>query len=292
MALPANVVHIDTERIGAVRHRCAGSQVVWVVGVVCKEGVNMKCWNALGAVGLVAVALAPAAAVHADVVTLAPMKDNTLFQHPIGGSSNGAGAGLFVGKTGRGESIRRAVLAFDVAGAVPAGSTITRVDFTLNCNRAAGGSFTINMHRMLGDWGEGASDSGPVAGGGGSDAQPGDATWLFPFFGSPQQWTNAGGDYSPVISAGRAVPGTGVQTWSSTSQMVADVQMWLNTPGQNFGWLLKGPETSAGQARRFATKEEEDVTQRPVLRIEYTVPAPGAMGLLIAGLVPLARRRR
>ena len=60
----------------------------------------------------------------ADIVNINPSKDNTLYEYvPADGDrSNGIGDHFFAGKTGMGY-IRRGVLAFDIAGSVPPGST-------------------------------------------------------------------------------------------------------------------------------------------------------------------------
>ena len=51
----------------------------------------------------------------ADVVTIEPVKDNTLYESSTGSLSNGAGQHFFVGLT-RLNLARRGLLAFDIAG--------------------------------------------------------------------------------------------------------------------------------------------------------------------------------
>ena len=63
---------------------------------------------------------------HADTITLEPVADTTLYESVDGNASNGAGVFSFAGRTNRGE-LRRALVAFDVAAAVPTGATITSV---------------------------------------------------------------------------------------------------------------------------------------------------------------------
>ena len=77
-------------------------------------------------------------------------------------------------------------------------------------------------------------------------ATTGDATWLQTFYNSNtalNKWATPGGDFSPTVSGvtGFGADGTSA-TWSSTAQMVADVQGWLNNPTTNFGWVLKSDE--------------------------------------------------
>jgi hypothetical protein len=51
--------------------------------------------------------------------------------------------------------------------------------------------------------------------------------------------------------------------------MVSDVQGWLNSPGDNFGWVLRGNEAAASTSKRFDTREHADTTVRPILTITY-----------------------
>jgi len=95
----------------------------------------------------------------ASPVTLGPSKDNTLYQASSSFTSNGSGQHLFVGNTGTG-SARRALLAFDVGGAIPEGATINSVTLRLNMSRTQADVQEIGLHRLLANWGEGASDAG------------------------------------------------------------------------------------------------------------------------------------
>src|SRR3954470_7189642 len=73
----------------------------------------------------------------AGTVNINPSKDNTLYEYvPVDGDkSNALGLHFFAGETGMNE-LRRGVLAFDIAGNVPPGSTITAVSLSLNMSRA------------------------------------------------------------------------------------------------------------------------------------------------------------
>ena len=70
---------------------------------------------------------------RAAIIVINPSKDNTLYEYDPaeGDHSNGAGFHFFAGENGMGE-LRRGVLAFDIAGTLPAGSTITAVSLTMN----------------------------------------------------------------------------------------------------------------------------------------------------------------
>ena len=203
----------------------------------------------------------------AATVTLATSKDNTLYQSATGTESNGAGSYFFVGRTDAAQ-IRRGVIAFDVAGSIPAGSTITGVMLTLNLSRTRDGtSRTVELRRLLADWGEGTSNA-ETQEGSGAPATTGDATWIHRFYNT-DFWASMGGDFSGTLSATNLVGGTGNYTWSS-AQMVADVQSWLDNPSANFGWIVLGVENIDQTARRFDTKENGTVGDRPALTITYT----------------------
>ena len=113
-------------------------------------------------------------------MVLSPSKDNTLFSES-GSESSGVGVSLFVGRT-NGGNVRRGLVHFDIAGTIPAGSTIDSVVLTLNMSRTNTGGQTIELHKLTADWGEGNSNS-TVGGGRGASAQSGDATWTLGSFG-------------------------------------------------------------------------------------------------------------
>jgi len=204
----------------------------------------------------------------ANIINITSTKDNTLYEYDPaeGDHSNGAGFHFFAGENGMGE-LRRGVIAFDVAGTIPAGSTIIAVTLTMNMSMTPAGPETVELHRLLADWGEGTSHA-PMGEGDGAPATPNDATWRHRFFDTIF-WVTEGGDFSAVASAVQSVGGVGQYMWSS-AQMVADVQEWLDSPASNFGWLVLGDETAIATAKRFDTRES---ASPPMLSIQYT-PGP------------------
>lgn len=207
-------------------------------------------------------ALLTCAPASADEVTLGPIKDNTIYEE--GDLSNGAGD-LFAGVTGQTVQSRRALLAFDIAGNIPAGATVTSAQLTLQVIKTTSGPQPFTIHRLLADWGEGTS----VDNGRGAAATPGDATWTSRFFNT-ERWSSAGGDFVADASATQDIGSSGEAfNWGSTPQMVADVQAWLMAPGANFGWLVQGNETTARTTKRFASREAEDAL-RPKLVVQFT----------------------
>lgn len=241
------------------------------------------------AVAWVVPAMAGVAA--ADILSTASIRDNTLIESSIGGVSNGAGAGMFAGRTAQStNSIRRGLVAFDISS-IPAGSTIDSVTLRLFVNQTNSGTADVSLNRVLASWGEGASNSGATGGGSGAPARANDATWLHRF-STDTLWAAPGGDFLSTPAAITAVDNIGAYEWTS-ARMVADVQSWLDNPALNNGWLVRGDESASGTAKRFATREEAVESQRPLLTITYTVPTPGAAGVLAgAGLLAARRRRR
>ncbi|HYM79902.1 MAG TPA: DNRLRE domain-containing protein [Candidatus Limnocylindria bacterium] len=230
----------------------------------------------------------------ADVVDLAPSKDNTLYQHPDGNLSNGAGEVMFAGRnnTVPGENLRRALIAFDLSS-IPSGSIVTNATLRLRCSQVplVWSPTVQSLHRVRADWGEGASNAGSP-GGSGILAEPGDATWSQRFFPATP-WANLGGDFVASFSAAQTIDSVGDYTWGSTAEMVGDVQLWVLKPGASFGWILIGNEATAQSSRRFDTKENTNPAVRPLLHVEYTPgvagvddPASGGRLLRIRGVHP------
>ena len=215
------------------------------------------------AIGYTCTALA-----SANIINIMPSKDNTLYEFDPkeGDFSNALGVHFFAGETGMSE-LRRGVLAFDIAGTIPPGSTITAASLSVNMSRSATNTaYVVELHKLLADWGEGTSMA-PGEEGDGAPATPNDATWRHRFFDTIF-WTTQGGDFSATVSASQSVGGTGHYMWSS-AQMVADVQSWLDNPASNFGWLVLGDETAIATAKRFDTRES---ASPPILTIEFTGP--------------------
>lgn len=137
-------------------------------------------------------------------------------------------------------------------------------------SRTTAGNQTVSLHRLLANWGEGTSNADANEGQG-APSTTNDATWLHTFYNT-SKWTNAGGDFAATASASLTVGGNGSYTWGSTTQMVADVQGWLNNPGSNFGWMVRGNEAVTTTAKRFDSRQIASTANRPVLIVDYTPP--------------------
>ena len=146
----------------------------------------------------------------------------------------------------------------------------------------------ISLHRLLQDWGEGASS---FAGGQGAPSEPGDATWIHSFFDT-SSWTTAGGDFAATATATSGVDPSisNVGSWSSIP-LLADVQAALDDPASYFGWILIGDESTNGTTLTFGSREQLLSTDRPSLTLNY-VPEPATGLQLAVGLALLATQRR
>lgn len=204
-------------------------------------------------------------------ITLTTDKDNTLYLSDEGlDLSNGAGDHTFAGKTPEGLT-QRGLLHFPVADSLPAGAIIDSVVLTLYRSRAAinADGKIIQVFRLLEDWGEGSSIASQGQGMG-APPEMGDATWMHTFYNT-DFWQTPGGTFVDSASTELAVSGT-YNTWPTTPKLIADVQLWYDQPGQNFGWILINTATSSESSSRFDTREEDEPEKRPQLTIFFTAP--------------------
>ncbi len=225
----------------------------------------------------------------AQSIVISPGASNTLIQ--VSGSdaqqlSNGQGD-IFVGRTNQdGQepatiSIRRGLVAFDVADNVPAGATITGVTLTLDDAKGMNGNQTISLSRMLRAWGQGTSF---FDGGIGAPATNNDATWYYTFYNAANPaaspaWSAPGGlagvDFSTGTSATAFDMATGTTNqllaFTSTANplLISDVQQWLDTPAGNFGWIIFGNESAGQTAKRFGGENATSPESPPQLTIQY-----------------------
>ena len=211
---------------------------------------------------------------HGETAVLSATKDNSIYAES-GSVSNGIGENIFTGTNAIGFA-RRAFVAFDVAGTIPAGATVDSVVLQLSMSRTqlTAGPQNVALHRVLADWGEGQSDAVGNEGSG-AVALPGDVTWTYRFHNT-DTWTTPGGEFVIAQSAVLSVDTIGVYEWQS-SGMRDDVQAWLDAPSTNFGWVLVGNEVQGPSAKRFASDEDLVPANRPRLTVHYTEP-PTAIG--------------
>jgi hypothetical protein len=203
-----------------------------------------------------------------ETVYIEASRDNTLIEHPDGVFSNGSGPFFFVGRTNQEmNSIRRGLLHFDVADALPEDAVVTYVSLSLYLTQDQGTTDKLKLHRLKADWGEGASISN---GGMGAPSQPGDATWIHTFY-PDELWTNDGGDYINKTSAHEKVADQDYYIWNGP-RLTKDVIFWQAHPNWNYGWILIGNEKDPQTAKRFASRENANPDLVPILEITYEIP--------------------
>ena len=197
-----------------------------------------------------------------QTVTLTPSKDATLFEIGNGSLANGAGIHLFAGATNS-NARRRALLQFDIASQIPAGSRVTSATLSMQVSMTISGAEPMRLHAVTKSWGEGSSDAGDSRDGGGTTARTGDATWIHTSFNSTR-WTTPGGDFNATADATANV-GFGTGTWES---LTSRVQAWVDQPASNFGWIVIGNESRGRTAKRFDSREVAGET-KPRLVVEF-----------------------
>jgi hypothetical protein len=208
-----------------------------------------------------------AAAAHADVISLSPVADSTIYDNGTSETSNSRGQHIFAG-TNAVASARRGLVKFDVAAALPANATIQQATLTLTITRQASNASVARLFRCTSAWGEGTSQAFGNEGGGAS-ATSGDPSWSYASF-STRRWAHAGGDFAAAASDSRTAGATATLTFAGTA-VTNDVVSWATSPASNSGWILLGDEVSAGSAIRFGSRENADPDARPTLVITFTV---------------------
>jgi hypothetical protein len=239
---------------------------------------------------LLVLFIVPAAAGRADQITIGASKDNTIYQNSPTNSAGASGA-MFAG-TNNTTSPRRGLIAFDVAGNLPAGAIITSASLTMYLGIASNSTpRSIELHRLTTDWTEGSAGLGTTFSGSGNGFAPaaGGATWSEGSPGVP--WT-AGGNFVAAASASTTVGNTvdTPYTWSSTAALVNDVSGWYANPATNFGWeLVNAVESTNQTVKGFYTRESTQAAFRPALTIEYPlVPEPATLAMALScGLISL-----
>ena len=190
--------------------------------------------------GLAAITIALTASLlpcQSGIAILAA-KDTTLYESATGALANGSGTSLFIGRSGGGSGgmARRALLQFDLTGAIPSGAVITGAVLELFVEQtSATAPTTTFVHRVTSPWQEGAAVA-PGGGGAGGTAVAGESTWLHRDYPNVL-WTNPGGDYDASPSLTFSLPTSGVVFSATSSNLVNDINSWLANPTSNFGWL-------------------------------------------------------
>ena len=223
------------------------------------------------ALGLAALWISSAALVAADI-TLHPSADTTLIE---AAPDNNLGGQTFcnVGSTEL-KTRNRALYKFDLSS-IPVGSTVQSAYLILQLTHKPNNGFEtseMQLHRMLRDWGEG-NKATILSPGLGAAASTTEATWNSPFALTGVTWAAPGGlagsDFSSTVSGASYIYGTADSPYAfSSTNLISDVQAWVNAPAQNFGWILiSTSEQLQFTARRFSSREDLDAP--PELQITF-----------------------
>ena len=137
----------------------------------------------------------------------------------------------------------------------------------------------------------------------GAPATVGEATWFFRLFQPPNTgipWMTEGGTFVSTVSGTAATPDGSLKdaptggimeagicvTFASTSQLVTDVQGWVDGGFGNFGWLIN----TLDGGERWDSSEHPTLAFRPLLTVQ--VPEPGSAAAGIAAFSALCFLRR
>jgi len=196
-------------------------------------------------------------------VDLTASLDNTIFK----GSelSNGLGEYIFAGTTNK-DVIKRALVQFDLTEAVPEGVLVDSVKIILHPTKVKPGSTEVQIQVLTTEWGEGTSRA-TDGDGQGAKATVGDATWTFAKY-SKDPWVNKGGDFVDTISA-TTTSSLGNLTIFKSDRLTREVNLMLQDSIMNYGWILIGDESMKATSVKFASKDHNDNSLWPVLRLYY-----------------------
>ncbi len=228
---------------------------------------------------LLALLALPPAASAAETLSLIPDADSSLIE--IAPTNNFGGMPFFNAGTTQVGTRNRGLLRFNPAPALPRGARILTAELTLEVVGIPADGFAegvFQLHRVLQPWTEGSQVSpDPEHPGFGHPAAPGETTWLDRHHGQTAPWTLPGGqpgtDFLLAPSSEQTIYGLpdSPYTFASTPQLVDDVQLWLDRPDANFGWiLLPRDESTRFTARRFASREDPDLA--PLLTLTFLSP--------------------
>ncbi len=151
-----------------------------------------------------------------------------------------------------GADSRRSVVAFDLS--LPAGAQVDTAELCLHLQLQAPTNYQVDVHRLLAAFSEQ------------------DVSWNQ--WEQGQSWAQPGGDFTPNPSASlqvlAATPANTMLCWDVTSDVAAIHDGSL--PG--YGWLTKDslePAQSVMGELNFHSDESSQMSQRPALKVAYTV---------------------
>ena len=203
-------------------------------------------------------------ALMADLLTLRPVADTRLSEQFLD-SNFGNATDIIIGTQGptAGTPKNRGLMKFDLIGRIPPHSEITSVVLTLTVTKVPqeGVDSIFELRRVLQAWNES------------------EATWKNRS-GITGPWSSPGGaaptDFSSTASAAIVINELGSYTFDSTTNLMADVQSWVDNSSANLGWVVLTQLEDVGKtARHFASREGG--ASAPTLVVQF-VPPPVIAG--------------
>lgn len=196
--------------------------------------------------------------------------------------ASGAGEILAVGASGDGEVKLRTLIQFDLSS-IPSGATISSARLTFEINKVGNNVSQIYVHRLTEAWEKGSVTDDAAVGSSNDHSDigeeintPGTAavTWMFSNYSTLQKWSIAGGSMAAASDSSNSKYSN---TLSFGSPGIAkDVQDWLNSTNDNFGWILKynsadESSTEYGRLMRYISAEGgASKGAKPKLIVTYT----------------------
>ncbi len=194
---------------------------------------------------------------------------DTALRSSVPDNNFGAVTPLPIGVGVFGSPVNRCLFKFDVT-ALPTNAVITSVTLRLFLSSDPTLPASFDVNRLLQDWGEGRGTNAPASHNG-SPALPGEATWNSRFYPSTP-WGAGGGaagtDFVATPSATSSM--SGVTNDFTSAGLAADVQLWLQNPGANFGWIVLATGEPASTGKLVGSRE--DPILAPILIVDYSLP--------------------
>ncbi|MEQ1440108.1 DNRLRE domain-containing protein [Fontimonas sp. SYSU GA230001] len=192
--------------------------------------------------------------------------------YETGDVANGQGQQLLVSARPS-DPTRRTVIHFSVDQALPEGALIAGSRLCFSVSQALEATISIELHRIVKAWNE-----GPTAASGnersGVMASSGDVTWFHTGTGAWESWETPGGDFAVDADSVQQVTETAgrvcLENSGGDGNMNTTVQSWVNSPEENFGWILLSPDTGSYALRGFYSSNSVDPSMRPVLELTYS----------------------
>ena len=217
----------------------------------------------------IAISSALLSCAGAQTVSLSPLADATLYQSASGDAANGAGEYLFSGTTLRENASRRALLRFDLS-MIPPTASIESIRLDVFASRVQAGVFISTLRAVSTRWTEGPTN--PTGEEGQGDAPlAGDCTWIHASH-PISEWNTPGGDTDAALTT-VAIDAVGPDSFPSTAAFVEAARRWLESPQLNFGLMILGDESTNGTAKRFDSRSNPILANRPRLVVDYRCPA-------------------